>query len=486
MRTRHTKAGGVDIAYQVVGDGPVDLVFVPGIVSHVEMQWADPSYARFLRRLASFSRLILFDKRGTGASERVTAAPDLERAVEDLRMVMNAAASERAVVLGFSTGAPSAAVFAATYPQRCAALVMCASAARARFAAADVGMSDGQFAEWMRLREESVNHWGEGRGMDLFAPSLGASNFHRQAWALFERAAATREMVLALAEVATSDDVRTVMPSIDVPTLCLHRRDDFIPIALGREVASLIPGARFVELEGSDHVPYAGDASSILIEIERFLRELELAPPRPEQTRASLLFTDIVGSTKRIVEVGDERWRETLQAHDELARWEVDRHHGRVDQSTGDGILATFDRPVDAVRCAWAIREQAHRLPLEIRAGVHTGDCELIGDRLGGLAVHAANRIMSAADPGEILVSEPTRRLLTGSRLTLATRGSQNLKGLPDQWELFAVEGEPAPDAHAALPAPPELGLPDRLQVGVARRAPWLARGFGRVAGRNA
>ena len=488
MRIRHTRVGGMRVAYQIIGDGPIDLVFVPGVPSHIELQWSDPSYSRFLRRLAAFTRLIVFDPRGSGASEPATELPTLDRTVEDIGAVMDAASSRQAVILGFSFGGSASALFAASHPERCSGLILCAAAAKGPSARVDPELPVAEF-EAMRKRAGVVlDHWGEGRGLDLFAPSLAGSAFHRRSFGLFERAAIAPERLRAIMDSYREVDISSVLPAITVPTLVLHRKGDYVPIAHGRYIAKRIPRARFVELEGADHLPFAGDAGAIAREIEAFLSDLTGRAPSRDSHYAVIVFSDIVSSTERIVAVGDERWRELIEAHDELVRAEVARHGGTLVKSTGDGFLATFDGAVAAVRCAWAIREQMARVGLEIREGVHAGECERIGNDVAGLSVHTASRIMSAADTGEILVSGEVKGLLAGVEISLVPHGRQELKGIPGESELFSLAGEPpfdeTADSSAEITAQQQLTLPDRVQVGFARRVPWLARSFSRAMSR--
>jgi class 3 adenylate cyclase len=480
--TRYVRCGGVRVAYQVVGDGPIDLVFVQAFASHLELGWADPLYARFLRRLSSSARLILFDKPGTGMSDGVSRALSIAERVELIRSVMNAAASERAVLFGFSDGATAALTFAATCPQRCSALILYGAIAADSATTAQQPVFPPQTEERIR---DAIDRWGEGRSLALFAPSLAESPLNRRGFALFERASATRELMVQMAEMARTADVRHLATLITVPTLVLHRRDDFVPVAGARHLASLIPDAQFVELEGVDHVPYAGDANALLVEVERFLG---FGGSRAGRVAATLLFTDIVASTQRLVALGDDRWRELLGTHDDLARSEITRHDGRFVKHTGDGIVATFDGAANAVCCAWAIREQVRRLDLEIRAGAHSGEYEIVGGDVGGLAVHTAARVLGAAGSGEVLVSAATRELLLGSGITLEPRGPYDLKGLPGTQELFALSGDADTDELALVNAPSaadQLGPGDRVQVAVARRAPALVRSLQRAAVRT-
>ena len=488
MKIHYARVGRKRIAYQVVSDGPIDLVFVPGVPSHIELQWSDPSYARFLRRLASSTRLIVFDPRGSGASDPASELPTLDRTVEDIGAVMDAAGSNRAVILGFSFGGSASALFAASYPERCLGLILCAAAAKGRSAAEDPELPAAELDAMRERGRALVDHWGEGRGLELFAPSLAGSSFHRRSFGLFERATIAPERLRAIIDAYQDVDISSVLPTITMPTLVLHRTGDYVPIAHGRYIARRIPGAKFVELEGADHLPFAGDAGAIAREIESFLSELTGRVPVRESHYAVIVFSDIVSSTERIVAVGDERWRELVEAHDELVRAEVAHHGGTVVKSTGDGFLATFDGAVAAVRSAWAIREQVARVGLEIRIGVHAGECERIGDDVAGLAVHTASRIMSTAETGQILVSGDVKGLLVGAEIVLEPQGSRELKGIPGEWDLFSLAAEPpfeeTAESSEAMPTREQLNLSDRVQVAIARRAPWLARSFSRAVSR--
>ncbi|MDT5328220.1 MAG: hypothetical protein QOF25_5372, partial [Mycobacterium sp.] len=413
--TRFARSGRIELAFQVFGEGPSDLVFVPGFASHVDLQWADPAYARFLDRLGSFARVIVYDKRGVGRSDPVRRVPTLEEHVADLRAVTSAAGSSRAVILGFSNGSPVAGLYAATYPERCLALIMCSSFARTK------GRED-IVARVADRSAKMLDHWGEGYGLEVFAPSLAGSRLNRTNYALFERAALRPEMARALSHAGESIDVSAALGTLDMPALVLHRRGDFIPFEAGEEVASLIAHARFVELEGSDHVPFAGDTNALLTEIEHFVRGVTENPRMPPLV-AAVLFTDIVGSTERAVEVGDRRWREMIDAHDALSRAEIERHGGTAIKSTGDGWLARFDSPPQAVRAGWAISQQVERVGLGLRAGIHVGPVEVVGDDVRGITVHAAARVAALATNGQLLVSAAVVDLCAGAGIDFGDAG---------------------------------------------------------------
>ncbi|MFQ5810829.1 MAG: adenylate/guanylate cyclase domain-containing protein, partial [Armatimonadota bacterium] len=384
--TRYAKSGDVNIAYQVVGDGPLDLVLVHGWVSHLEHQWEHPSLARFLHRLASFSRLILFDKRGTGLSDRVsvTELPTLEQRMDDVRAVMDAAGSQRAALVGISEGGPMCALFAATYPERTSALVMYGTYAK--------WIRDPQYP-WARTREEHEQafevyerRWGTPIGLHVFAPSVADDEGFRQWWARNLRLAASPGAGVALYRMNVEIDIRHVLPAISVSSLILHRSGDLlIDIGGSRYIAQRIPGAKYVELPGVDHLPWVGDADAILDEVQEFLTGVRPAP-EPDRVLATVLFTDIVSSTAQAAELGDRRWRDLLDGYYALARRELDRFRGREVKTTGDGFLATFDGPARGIRCACAISEAVRPLGIAVRAGLHTGECEVMGEDVGGIA----------------------------------------------------------------------------------------------------
>jgi pimeloyl-ACP methyl ester carboxylesterase len=443
--TRYAKSGDVNIAYQVVGDGPIDLVFVLGWVSHLDYMWEEPGFARFLKRLASFSRLILFDKRGTGLSDRVAELPTLEQRMDDVRAVMDAAGSERAALAGVSEGGPMCALFAATYPERTSALVMMGCYAR-RLWAPDY--------EWAATREEHQaflevieRGWGGPVGLAMRAPSVANDEWFRKWWATYLRMSASPGAALALTRMNGEIDVRHVLPVISVPTLIIHRTGDLaIPVESGRHLAEHIPGARYVELPGDDHLPWVGDQDAILDEIEEFLTGMRHAGEL-DTVLATVLFTDIVGSTERAIEEGDRRWRELLEAHHALVRQELSRFRGREVNTMGDGFLATFDGPARGIRCACSIASGVQRLGLQIRAGLHTGECQLVGDQVGGIAVHTGARIAALAGAGEVLVSSTVKDLVAGSGIQFEDRGMHALKGIQHEWHIFRVSVPSTPNS---------------------------------------
>ncbi len=439
-RTRYTKVGDVHIGYQVVGDGPFDIVVVPGLLSHVDLWWEDPQSAHFFDRLASFSRLILFDKRGLGVSDRTAGCPAIEERMDDIRAVMDAAGSESAAILGTSEGGPLAVVFAATYPQRCISLCLLATFARmSRGPDYPIGVgSDVILAGFERYTE----HWGEPGLMRLLAPSQWKAQRGLESWGRFERSAASPGAILAAIRMNLEIDVRHVLPQVHVPTLVVHRSQDrAFPVEAGRYLAEHIPGARMAELPGGDHAFWV-DADPILDEIQQFFTGIRVAPDT-DRVLATVLFTDIVDSTPRAAALGDRRWREILEAHHAIVRRLLMRFRGQEIDHTGDGFMATFDGPARAIRCACAIREEVRDLGIEIRAGLHAGECERMGDKVGGIAVHIGARVCSAAAAGEVLVSSTVRDLVAGSGLRFEDRGMHALKGVPSQWQLLAVSDCP-------------------------------------------
>jgi class 3 adenylate cyclase len=430
--TRYAKSGDVHIAYQVIGNGPLDLVFVPGFISHVDHVWDEPRWAGFLERLASFSRLICFDKRGTGLSDRVSAIPTLEERMDDVRAVMDAVGSERAAFFGISEGGPMSLLFAATYPDRTIALTLFGSYALFPTAV----MSPEKLADFLERVEES---WGTGKLVPNFAPSLAEDAAFISWWARFERLGASPSAVKTLMRMNSEIDIRGVLPAIHVPTLILHRAGDArVNVAAGRYLAQHIAGARYIELPGNDHLFCAGDSRRILDEIEEFLTGSR-SHSEMERALATVLFTDIVGSTERAVALGDHEWRRLLETHHARVRRELVRFRGKEIKTLGDGFLATFDGPARGVRCAEAIRDNVHDLGLEIRSGLHTGEIEILPNDVGGIAVHVAARVAQLAGPGEVLTSSVLKELVAGSGLRFEDRGVHALKGLADGVRIFAA-----------------------------------------------
>ena len=442
-QTRYAQApDGVSIAYQVLGDGPRDLVWVPGWVSHLEAAWEEPTLARFFERLASFSRLILFDKRGTGMSDRgsVSELPTLETRMSDVLAVCDAVGSDRAALLGVSEGAPMCALFAATYPGRTTAIILFGGYAR-RLEAPDYPIGSSLEAR-EAFHEEIARDWGGPVGLDIRAPSRIHDERFRANWARYLRMGASPAAVLALTRMNAEIDVRPILESIRVPTLVVHRSGDrTIPVEAGRYLAEHIPKASLVEVPGDDHLPWIGDPDRVLGEIEEFLTGVR-HHAEPDRVLATVLFTDIVGSTKRAAELGDKAWGELLHAHHAVVREQLARYGGHEMGTAGDGFLATFDGPARAARCGLAIASAVRQLGLEIRAGLHTGEVEQTPDGgIRGLAVHIGARIGALAKPGEVLASRTVKDLVVGSGLVFEDRGAATLRGVPDEWQLYAVSG---------------------------------------------
>ena len=432
---RYARSGDVHIASRIFGDGPRDIVLIPGTLSHVELLWEVPSNQHLLKRLTAFARVIVFDKRGQGLSDRV-AEQTLEERIGDVRAVMDAAGSERATIYGWSEGGPMCLMFAATYPERTSALVLYGTFASMRN------------EPWGVTREgldqflgQLDNHWGEGALLLLNAPSRRNDQAFLQWFARIERAAASPGSVLTLMRANYEIDVRHLLPAIQVPTLILHRAgDELVPVRAGRYLAEHIPGAKYAEIPGTDHLVLDQETQDIIADqIEEFItgerRRLE-----PDRVLATVMFTDIVGSTQRAAEVGDGRWRELRGNWHTVMRKELTAFRGREVDTAGDGLLATFDGPARAIRCACSVRERVHALGLQVRTGLHTGECELVGDGVVGIAVHIGARVAALAGPDEILVSSTVRDLVAGSGLQFVDRGTHSLKGVPDDWRLFVVQ----------------------------------------------
>ena len=494
-KTSYARNGDVNIAYQVIGDGPLDLLFIPAFVSHLDLYWAAPETAAFFRRLSSFSRLILFDKRGTGLSDPASSVATLEDRMEDVRAVLDACSSQRAALFGLSEGGPMSLLFTATYPERTTALITFGSFARFT-PAPDYFWELRERYEGLSLSFTDAldNHWGEGKALAMFAPSVVSDANAQRMLGMFERAAASPAMVCALRQFNTEIDVTSVLPVIGVPTLVLHRTNDLVPVEYGRYLAEHVPGARFVQLAGDDHFPWLGDSDAVLDEVEQFLTGARHGA-EPDRVLATVLFTDIAGSTERAAQLGDDRWRALLESHNELVRHQLATFSGREVKALGDGFLATFDGPGRAIRCACAIREDVGSLGIDVRASVHTGECEVMGADIGGMAVHIGSRVIARAAPGEVLVSGAVRDLVVGSGIEFADRGTHELKGVPGEWRLLAVtgarrEGEPTLAGEAnGNPLAPNATLVtkgDRAALRLARRAPGAARLITRALSRRA
>ena len=437
--TVYARSKDGNVAYQVVGDGPQDLVFIPSWLSNIDAMWEEPSLANFLRRLATFGRLLCFDKRGAGASDTVSLAelPTLEQWSDDVRTVMEAAGSKRAALLGLGAGGQMAMLFAATYPELTSALILVNSAARRL---RDVDYPWGLPQDRLPLRLERIEElWGTGGNLDFIAPSVARDVDFRRRYARFERLAMGPRAARAILAAGWESDLRRVLPAIRVPTLILHRAgDQFMRIDHGRYLAEHIRGARFVELPGDDHLFYAGETEAMIAEIQQFLTGMRTVP-EIDRVLATVLFTDIVASTQRAAELGDRAWRELIGVHNDITRREVERYRGREIRFTGDGFLITFDGPARAIHSANAIAHAMRALGIEIRAGLHTGEIQFTDKDIDGIAVHIGARVLAKAGAGEIVVSSTVKDLVAGSGIQFADRGVHVFKGVPGRWHLFAA-----------------------------------------------
>lgn len=510
--TRYARCGDLSLAYQVFGSGDIDVVVSGSFVSNVELMWASPEFTLFFDHMGSFARVLIYDKAGVGLSDPVAKVRTIEERVDELEAVMDAAGFERAALFGLSEGGPASILFAATHPDRVRALVLMGAYAVAPIPF-DRPWEDLADFDPSELRQEMIDNlgekyapnleqivrfqalgrairdsWGTGEAMALFTPSIQS----RKQLGMIERVSASPGMVRATVAALSGMDVRAVLPVLNVPTLVVHAIDDIVPVQMGRHLADHIPGARLLEVAGHDHAPWLTQPEVTMGAIEEFLTGVHAHQPSRRALR-TLLFTDIVGSTDRASAVGDERWHTLLQRYDEIAREIVERFEGRVIKSTGDGHLATLDGPAQAINCAEALRSAVDALDLELRCGVHTGECELMGDDLGGIGVHIAARIMANAAPGEIIVSSTVRDLVVGSGLGFDDRGTHALKGVPGEWQLLAVRsgGASATSPEGMLAAHPTPAVStgmrrsDRAVSAFARRAPGVMRGMARLSARR-
>jgi pimeloyl-ACP methyl ester carboxylesterase len=506
--TSYAKCGDLSLAYQVFGDGPVELVFVGPFVSHVELFWAMPEFKAFFDQLATFCRVLLFDKAGVGLSDPIPHVRLLEERAAEIEAVMDAVGFGKPVLFGMSEGGPQAIAFAAKRPERTRALILYGSLAgglagggswddldrepaelRTRVLQ-DLGEkytpSTEQIARLQEVFRAARSAWGSGATAKAMFPSVRSI---RQL-AMFERMSASPGMVRATIESNLQIDVRAILPTLSAPTLVIHAREDGVPEQFGRYLADHIPGARYLEVDGADHAPWFTEPDTILTEVEEFLTGSHAAPPPSHRALRTVLFTDIVASTERAAATGDERWRAVLHRFGEITADLTQRFGGTVVKSTGDGHLATFDGPTQAIRCAEALRADAETLGVQIRAGIHTGECELMDTDIGGLAVHIAARILGQADAGEILVSRTVRDLVVGSGTGFEDRGGVELRGVPGTWQLLAVDRHGAragsPEAElASMPTPSRrtaMRRSDRAVEVIARRTPWIVRGMARLA----
>jgi len=435
--THYVKSDDVHIAYQVIGEGSFDLLFVPGFVSNVDTIWQSPEQSAFFRRLASFSRLILFDKRGTGMSDRSSQIFTLEQRMHDVQAILDAVGSKQAALFGISEGGPMSLLYTTTYPERTSALVLYGSYAKRSWAPDyPYGWKDEQ---WQAVLDDIEQHWGSPQSLSIAmrAPSLAGDRHAAERIASYYRAAASPGAAGAILRMNREIDVRNVLPAIRVPTLILHRTAErVIDVGHARYMAQHIPDAKLVELAGEDHQPWLGDRDAVLNEVEEFLTGKHQVL-EPERVLATVLFTDIVGSTERAAALGDRPWRELLEAFYAKVREVLKQYRGREINTSGDGFLAAFDGPARAIRCAGAIRDTLRALTLEVRCGLHTGECEIVGNDLAGIAVHTGARVAGLAGPGEVLVSQTVRDLVAGSGLCFEDRGVHPLKGVPNEWRLY-------------------------------------------------
>lgn len=435
--TRYTRTGNVSVAYQIMGDGPIDLVMVPGLVSHVEFFHELPGYTNFLRRLASFARVISFDKRGQGLSDRMVGSPTLDERMDDLEAVMAATGVTRPALFGYSEGASMSALYSATHPGRVSHLVLYGGFARF------TNCADYDHMYPLETMLRAVKYWGTGASMKTFAPAGANDPELIKLWARGERLTCSPTGYQAMLEINSLIDVRKILPQIQTPTLVLHcEADKAVPIANGRYLATHIPGAQYTEYPGGDHRPWGEEHVERLSgDIEEFVtgRREARADLGFERMLTTILFTDIVDSTHQLASVGDKKWRDLLDQHDKLAQRLVAQHRGRLIKTTGDGILASFDGPGRCIKCALSLLGAAKPVGLKVRAGLHTGEVEVRGDDIAGIAVNAAARIMGEADSSEILVSRVVTDLVAGSSVSFTPRGTRQLKGLPGSWELFAA-----------------------------------------------
>src|ERR1700722_11809360 len=432
-QTRYAMSGELSVAYQTMGDGPINIIAIPGIVSHVEFLHEMPGYTAFLQRLSKFARIITFDKRGQGLSDKISGAPSLEERMDDVRAVLDSVGAQRAALLGFSEGCAMSAMFAASYPERVSHLILFGAFVRYAelFPIADPRV----------IVQEQIKYWGTGALMKGVMTSRASDPDAVAKFAKFERLSASPGAMKAIQLLNLQIDVGRILPTVRTPTLVLHRTNDaLVPVQKGRDFAAQVPGAAYTEYPGSDHAFWTGDVETLLGDIEEFIiGHRETKSVDLERILATVLFTDIVDSTRRAAEMGDQNWRRLLDDHDRLARQTIERHRGNLIKSTGDGILATFDGPGRAVRCALAFSPAAKQIGLPLRSGLHTGEIEVRGRDIGGIAVHAAARVMANSEPEEVLVSRVVSDLVAGAGLKFDERGAYELKGFPGRWDLFAA-----------------------------------------------
>jgi pimeloyl-ACP methyl ester carboxylesterase len=509
--TSYAPCGDLSLAFQVFGDGPIELVYAGSFVSHVELFWTMPQFEAFMERLSRFCRVVLFDKAGVGLSDPVPQVRTLDDRAAEIEAVMNAVGFKSAVLFGVSEGGPATIVFAATRPERTRALILTGTTAFSGFfngwddidcdpvalrprlipeLGENYTPSTEQIAYWQEFARATRSAWGSGAALKALLPSVPTS---MRQLAMLERMSASPGMARATLESVMRLDVRPILPTITAPTLVVHARGDFVPVQGGRYLADHIPGAQMLEIDSRDHAPWISDPDRITTEIEQFLTGSLAAPPQSHRALRTVLFSDMVASTQRAAATGDERWRAVLHRFDEITAELVQRFGGTVVKSTGDGHLATFDGPTQAIRSAETLRAQARALGIEIRVGIHTGECELLINDIGGIAVHIAARIMGYAGAGEVLVSRTVRDLVVGSGLAFQDRGTVELRGVPGTWQLLAVTQVPARagSAEAELASTPTPGpqttmrRSDRAMALMARHTPWILRGMARLTAAN-
>jgi pimeloyl-ACP methyl ester carboxylesterase len=504
--TSYASCGDLSLAYQVFGDGPIDLVFCGSFVSHVELFWTLPEFDAFFEHLAAFCRVLLFDKAGVGLSDPVPKVRSLDDRAAEIEAVMDAVGFGKAVIFGVSEGGPASIVFAAKRPERTRALVLTGTFSYVGLAGWDdmdrdpeelrarlvpelgegYAPSAQQIAHFQELTRAARSEWGSGEALKGLLPSVRS----KRQLGMLERMSASPGMARATLEALFRIDVRPILPTIAAPTLVIHARGDPVPVQGGRYLADHIPGARMFEVEGTDHAPWFTDPDRITTAIEEFLTGSHAAPAQSHRALRTVLFTDMVASTQRAAATGDERWRAVLHRFGEITAELAQRFGGAVVKSTGDGHLITFDGPTQAIRCAEALRADAETLGIELRAGIHTGECELLDTDIGGIAVHIAARILGQAGAGDILCSRTVRDLVVGSGTGFEDRGSVELRGVPGTWQLLAIarHGPSAESAEAELASAPTPGprttmrRSDRAVEVMARRTPWILRGMARLA----
>ncbi|SPM32298.1 cyclase, partial [Mycobacterium rhizamassiliense] len=504
--TAYAACGDLSLAYQVFGQGPIDLVFAGSFVSHVEMFWGMPEFEAFMQRLGTFCRVLLFDKAGVGLSDPVPKVRTLDDRAAEIEAVMDAAGFGKAVLCGASEGGPATMLFAATRPERTRALILTGASGFAGWSSWEDMETDpaalwermqprlgddytptvDQIAGFQRFAHAVRTSWGTGEAIRCLLPSIAST---RQL-ALLERMSASPGMARATLESSFLIDIRPVLPTISAPSLVIHATRDFVPVQFGRYLADHIPGARMYEVDSDDHVPWIADPDGVVPVIEEFLTGSHGAPLQSQRALRTVLFSDMVASTERAAAAGDERWRAVLQRFDEVTRQQTERFGGTVVKSTGDGHLTTFDGPTQGIRCAEALHGEAEKLGIEIRIGIHTGECELLDGDIGGIAVHIAARILGRAGAGEILVSRTVTDLVVGSGTGFHDRGSTELRGVPGTWQLMEVDrhGARAGSREVQLASAPTPGprtsmrRSDRAVALMVKRAPWMFRGMARLA----